>query len=380
MTTLIEGLDVIDNNQSDRDNFEAVVDKFCTAINNYKTSFSNNLEGLEFKSEDNERTQWWGTIVYDSKQSLFVYYICKYHKLKRFSYDIPGFSNEPAISYMKFTENDKGKEINALDWALISTSFYRNTEDYIKFVFDNIIASYTSIYQANIYGYANNPEKTIEETINENFAKEHFKTGPDDKDFIEICATDENNKYPKTCKKLKEYFYWWQNIISSNSENYLNDENIYKAYQKYINKGKEKGKCIREFSTNMIACWLYDETIKGYINLLYNELLFYSLFVDYYWFLLENKPNFKNDSSVQFEKRYLNNSLKVEQITNDIKASKEAIKTTIQILKEIQTTFPIHIWFLLYSEDIYRFSSSMNKTLTPIYTLYDLFRNVQNPY
>jgi hypothetical protein len=34
---------------------------------------------------------------------------------------------------------------------------------------------------------------------------------------------------------------------------------------------------------------------------------------------------------------------------------------------------------LMYSEDIYKFVWNMNKTLTPIYTLQDILRNVQKP-
>ncbi|HCY21608.1 TPA: hypothetical protein DIC40_07350 [Patescibacteria group bacterium] len=85
---------------------------------------------------------------------------------------------------------------------------YYNTEDYIQTLFDIIIGSYTSIYQANVYGYINNPDKTIEENIHDNFANKYFKIDPEENTYIKFCATDdEKYKYPKTCKKLKEYFY-----------------------------------------------------------------------------------------------------------------------------------------------------------------------------
>jgi hypothetical protein len=47
------------------------------------------------------------------------------------------------------------------------------------------------------------------------------------------------------------------------------------------------------------------------------------------------------------------------------------------MLKELQYTFPIHIWFLMYSEDIYKFNWSIVKLLTPIDVLQHTFRNVQ---
>jgi hypothetical protein len=348
---LIDWIDKIEDASTDRQKFDVMIDRFCSAIKN-----NNN-----------------------AKQSLFVYQICKYKDANFFTYTDKWFSEEDKTSYIKFIENDEGKKINALDYEL--PWFYSNTEDYIEEVFDLILGSYTSIYQASIYGYATDPEKSIEENIHENFAKTYFSRSKKEGDYIKICSTENpKDDHPKTCKKLKEYFYWARNLLNSNSENYINDENIFKAYTKERNSySKEKKEYCLETNSNRnsLTCGLYGNEIKYFIDLVYNELLFYALFVDYYSYLLQNKSDFKNWDIIEFQTKLTKNQKRVETMAMNFEKSREAIQTTIKILKELQYSFPIHIGFLLYSEDIYKFTNGMNKTLTPIYTLHDILRNVQ---
>lgn len=354
--TLIWWIDAIEKASTDREKFDEMILHFCWAITK------------------------WNEDIYDSHQSLFVYYICKNqpnpNKVETYKLDPTfdqnkWFSENAKTSYTRFIEDDEGNKINELDINL--PSMYYNTEDYIQTLFDIIIGSYTSIYQANVYGYINNPDKTIEENIHDNFANKYFKIDPEENTYIKFCATDdEKYKYPKTCKKLKEYFYGAWNLINSNEENYLNDKNIYKTYE------TNKESCTEKNSkNNIIPCWLYGWETKYFTKLVYNELMFYALFVDYYSYLLQNKSDFKNWDVIEFQKKLANNQNRIQDMINNIETSREAIQTTIKMLKEIQYTFPIHIGFLMYSEDIYKFTTSMNKTLTPIYTLHDILRNVQ---
>ncbi|HCB52037.1 TPA: hypothetical protein DEP21_05765 [Patescibacteria group bacterium] len=127
----------------------------------------------------------------------------------------------------------------------------------------------------------------------------------------------------------------------------------------------------------MIACSLYSGDLSDFINLVYNELFFYNLFTEYYKIILEIQPNFKTRDEADIFKKTAKQAKRIEDIEYDIAESREAIKITIRLLKEIQMTFPLHIGFLLYTEDINTFATAFNKLLPPIYTIYDLFRNVQ---
>lgn len=118
--------------------------------------------------------------------------------------------------------------------------------------------------------------------------------------MIEFCSTDKEYKYPKTCKKIKEYFFNQQkNLITWNPENYLDDQQIQKQYNEDI--------CEENSSDNKIPCWLYGSSIEWFINLSYNELMFYWLFIDYYSYILQNKSDFKNWNITDFDKKLATN-------------------------------------------------------------------------
>ncbi len=298
---------------------------------------------------------------FKANESMFLYYVCNENpELVKGLFKFEWFSNNKERSYIKFKDDVDGNPVNQLTKWL--PDFYQETEDFIQKLFDTIIWSYVSIYQANIYWYINDPNKS---EFTQHFSKQYFKYWDWDNDYIDICATDKKYSYPSTCKKLKEYFYAARNLITSNADNILNDENIFKEYDKW-----EK---------NTITSWLYWGNISKFIDLVYNELMYYSLFIEYYSYLLQSKSEFKNWDVKNFSDKVVNNKNRVSEMYNNIDGSRKAIQTSIQILKETQYTFPIHIWFLMYSEDIYKFVWNMNKTLTPIYTLQDIFKNVQDP-
>jgi hypothetical protein len=71
--------------------------------------------------------------------------------------------------------------------------------------------------------------------------------------------------------------------------------------------------------------------------------MFYSIFVEYYSYLLQNKSHFKNRNEKSFDKQIINNQNRVSELYDNIQTSKEAIQISIKMLKELQYTFPIHI-------------------------------------
>lgn len=323
ISTLIEWANSVDTKNSDKESFEAVINSFCKAM---------------FSLEEAKPSE-----------SIFLYYICNH--VKQTDNFEEWIKENPSTSYIKFTKDNDGNEVNRLTKWL--PDFYEKTEDYIKNIFDKIIWSYITIYQAAIFWHVNEKEKT---NFTEYFSEKYFTYWDG---FINICATDKDYKYPKTCKKLKDYIHWARNLVNSN-ENILNDENIYK------NK-----------KSDIIKSWLYWWNMEKFIDLVYNELIFYSLFVDYYSYLLQTKSYFKNWNEQNFDIKINKNQERVIKLYNDIDASNKAIEISIKILKEIQYSFPIHIWFLMYSEDIYTFNWNFIKILKPLDILQHTFRNVQ---
>lgn len=342
INNLIKGIDSVDTiKKTDKENFREMIKYFCNSMPNIVS------EDRSFKAEE----------------SMFIYYVCNENpEIVKGLFKFEWFWNNKEKSYIKFKEYGDGNQINQLTKWL--PDFYQKTENFIQKLFDKIIWSYVSIYQANIYWYIDDPNKS---EFTQHFSKQYFTYWWKD-DYIDICATNKKYSYPNTCKKLKEYFYAARNLITSNSDNILNDENIFK------NKDKNKDK-----KEDIIVNWLYWGSMDKFINLVYNELMYYSLFIEYYSYLLQSKSEFKNWDVKNFSDKIVNNKNRVSKMYNNLDASKKAIQTSIQILKEAQYTFPIHIWFLMYSEDVHKFIWNMNKTLTPIYTLQDIFKNVQDP-
>jgi hypothetical protein len=88
--------------------------------------------------------------------------------------------------------------------------------------------------------------------------------------------------------------------------------------------------------------------------------------------------SFEIDTNLSDQDNAKAKQAKIWLIQQNLSESRDAIKTTIRLIKELQMTFPMHIGFLLYTEGINAFVGKYNQILSPIYTLSDLFRNVQD--
>ncbi len=342
--------DVIRSGNTEKSVFKSAIKTFCQTVSNQWEIFSIS-----------------GDIVYNANKSLFMYTMCSDTQIQAentYFNKSEWFTEDKNTSYIHIYIDTDGNLRNNFRENL--PDIYSNTENYIKEVFDTIIESYTSIYQAGIYWYA--PNKDNEELINK-FSEKYFPYITSTPKHLKICGNDQEYRYNKTCKKFKEYINEARQTYK-NSNNILNTDLIYANSSKKACQQKDKW-------YDMIACSLYSGDLSDFINLVYNELFFYNLFTEYYKIILEIQPNFKTRDEADIFKKTAKQAKRIEDIEYDIAESREAIKITIRLLKEIQMTFPLHIGFLLYTEDINTFATAFNKLLPPIYTIYDLFRNVQ---
>ncbi len=304
-------------------------------------------------------------LTYNAKNSLFMYRLCMDTNdainIARWS----GLSDQEDKSYVKFIKTDK-TSINVLKSQLPSS--FTRTSNYIETLFDTIAASYTSVYQATVYGKKWD-EKITKETLIDEFSKQYLSG----KNYISICAKDKGYKYPQTCKKMTSYLQDASNSLKS-SDNILNVSLLYEDRKKL-----EKKWCdINKDEYNTITCGLYGNDITKFVNLMYNELFFYTSFVQFYTYILETQPQFKTSAGQnQLDKTKARES-EIWLIRQNLSDSRKAVKTSIRLIKELQMTFPMHIGLLMYTEAINIFVQKFNETLIPIYTLWDIFRNVQD--
>lgn len=302
---------------------------------------------------------------YNAKNSLFMYRLCMDSNdqinIARWS----GLSEEEDKSYVKFIKTDK-TSINVLKNQLPSS--FTQTSRYIETLFDTIAESYTSVYQATIYGKKWD-DKITKETLIDEFSKQYFKG----KEYISICAKDKKYKYPQSCKKITKYLEDASNSLKS-SNNILNVDLLYQDRKKLEKKWCDINKV--EYST--ITCGLYGNDITNFVNLMYNELFFYTSFVQYYTYILETQPQFKTNAGQNELDKSKARESEIWLIRQNLSDSRKAVKTSIRLIKELQMTFPMHIGLLMYTEAINTFVQKFNETLIPIYTLWDIFRNVQD--
>jgi hypothetical protein len=78
--------------------------------------------------------------------------------------------------------------------------------------------------------------------------------------------------------------------------------------------------------------------------LVYNEFLYYSLFVKYYNYVILNNPGLATADQKDdylFALDYLKN--KAYEFNREVNASQKAISIGMKMLSEIDVTFPLHV-------------------------------------
>lgn len=339
--------DIIDHEKVDRTLFNEAVSNFCTSMT------------------DGDPMTYWGDtgLAYNAKNSLFMYRLCMDTVPGLSIQRWPGLTDKADTSYVEFQDQWNNTSVDVLKSQLPSS--FRSTAKYTQELFDTIIWWYTTIYQASIYGKKWDDSLTIDDWV-QAFTKTYFSAG---NNAITICGKD--SRYPQTCKKLMSYIQNANNSLTSSS-NIFNTKILYEAR----NKG---AKCdSSKVDYNTIACGVYNNSMPQYVNLIYNELFFYTSFVQYYTYLLGLTSSFEIDTNLSDQDNAKAKQAKIWLIQQNLSESRDAIKTTIRLIKELQMTFPMHIGFLLYTEGINAFVGKYNQILSPIYTLSDLFRNVQD--
>ncbi len=137
-----------------------------------------------------------------------------------------------------------------------------------------------------------------------------------------------------------------------------------------------------------LACGLHSSDNGlgiAFTNLIYNEYLQYRLFVDYYthqinWKvkqMLSEKGKDLNSLSEKDTKELMLLG-ELELLQQEINIAKETLEMALDDLQDFVATYPLHIGFLMYQEELKKFRDKFAvKMVTPFYTLYEKFKNVQ---
>jgi hypothetical protein len=129
----------------------------------------------------------------------------------------------------------------------------------------------------------------------------------------------------------------------------------------------------------LIPCGLFADTrdsLQWFTALLYNEQFYYRLFLNYYTLVITANPQIVSSSPAEISRDLFK---KKTRLTTESIRSQKAISSSIRSLRDIYAAFPLHIWFMMYQEDIVSFGKRLASLAEPLYTLYDKLRNVQQP-
>jgi hypothetical protein len=221
-------------------------------------------------------------------------------------------------------------------------------------IFDNLMNDFFNIRQASTMGISSLWDSFDKEEYANVYVDNHF---PGFTSLYEwgVCKTE---YYKKTCKYLKNYVWQVRNLLTTTE---IIDV-------KKLSAANSKVDCDSDFNSNILYCgllWSQDLPLYSLLRLVYNEYFWYDLFMSYYEYNLMNADSWL---SVQ----------KAEKSKEQVYRSKQAISQALSALSKVEYSLPIHVWFLMYQEDLNLFMWNLPKIFTPLRTLSDKLQNVQD--
>lgn len=295
--------------------------------------------------------------VYNAQQSAFVHLLCKNMGMPS-SYFAQEEDYFKRSSFVELWFQD----ITSDQIDLCAPGAFSNDCDlatHIPKLFNSLMNDYVNMKQVNLYGLSENFEvdSDIEEQIN-TFSSGYFAG-------IQVCETTPRS-YPKTCSMMKWYIKNVRNILSD--VRILNASGIL-AHSAVCTQTSLTG--------DIFYCGLYGNTptrMTSFVNLTYNELLYYRLFMGYYLAMVQKYPWLLKRNTYMTDYTHI-----LKTFSTQYMWSKDALSLSFRMMSDTSMAFPFHIGFSMYQEDLDGFWKSLARIAPPIYTLYDKLRNVQKP-
>ena len=198
--------------------------------------------------------------------------------------------------------------------------------------------------------------------------------------FNTIGYLPEAKSYPQMYKKLTEYIKLWKNMqqslrlidikkIDEQTATNLNQWSVFLQYNPYNTAWAQS-----KIDTLPTYQWVS-------IDIMYNELFFYTLFIKIYDSYLErwwqNKENIPKSLQSQdnIATIILHQRAKIAQQQQNLQ---KAVEQSIRQVNNTISTFPIHIGLLMYQEDLLKMRNNLAKIYLPIHQLHYKLENVQS--
>ncbi len=310
---------------------KSIIDRYCFSV------LENNLE--------------YSDLSYKANESAFVYIICsninkkysdKFENIK----DYFTWTSFKSLGIKQYSPDGKIDYCNPAKSNMNKCNIPEKFSEILKIV----INEYTNLKQSSMYGITKKIENSSQiEGFANDFGRNHF--------YTEICNSPKSSiSYSKSCNIVKSYIQSSSRILDNLK--ILDKETIYK-----------------EEKDNLIYNWVIkhsDTIFIDFTNTIYNELFFLRLFIDYYGLVISSNPNVLDTTTWEWLKQ-------ITKFNNEFTRIQKSISMTTRSLRDLYIAFPLHIWLVMYYEDVLKLGKELQWISSPIYNLYDKFRNVQKP-
>ncbi|HKL43687.1 MAG TPA: hypothetical protein VJ892_00215 [Candidatus Absconditabacterales bacterium] len=301
---------------------------------------------------------------FDASQSVFLTILCDNvgrgddFVINRDMLLKTGFTQFGVFDY-GFGEDEEGSTINFCDYTQTDLNGC-DLSKYLPKIFDPIMNDYFNIKQADLYGVDDIEDSTTSEELVNKFSKKNFVG-------LELCDPD-SDYYGEACKYTKNYMKSAKNLLKKTKV--IDFEEL----------KKQEIECGDSWTGNILYCALVGDDIRpenSFVGAIYNEYLWYRLFISYYTYELANDHRYSDLNTNDTRKKIDSNMDKVYSFQEQIFRSRQAVSLALRSLSEISSSFSLHIGFIMYQEDAQMFMKQIAKIYPPIMTLYDKLRNVQ---
>lgn len=339
-------VETIENISRSTMNTELLIKNFCESLHTFT---------LSYKQIEHQ--------IYDARQSLFVYFLCESWWAKREIFS-KKFSKD---GYLK---NDMIKSLDIIPSRKIKSDCNPNQTDmnsceihfYYPKLMQALLNDYFNIKQLQVF-WIQDIQGEYEKKAN-HFSEQYFTQ-------LKICESED---YKKTCNILKDFI--------KNAETTAEHTKIIDV--KKLSESNSDCSDIYSKNYDLLYCGLLWDSIYSdlsFNNILYNELFRYMLFLDYYSSQIEDAPHKylslqEQEKNITVQKTLVQH--KISTYKNMSTTIKQALRISLQKIQDIKNTLPLHIWLLMYQEDLASIRKAMGNMYSPIRTLFDKLRNVQD--
>lgn len=220
--------------------------------------------------------------------------------------------------------------------------------------------------------------------------------------YAQVFSVDSSEKFAKTEKRITAFFSWYFFITDEYKkikDQYPQTISVINSNQKYYKKVLDKLKildnnklakiedniCVEWWNVvweNFIKCamhgsqWRWLTLDPPFITLLYNELLNYQIFEKTYQNRLSTKVSWVSSN----ERERIKYESRIWEFQSYVNKQIDAVYKTLHDLEELNMTYPLHIWLLMYQEKLKKFrDKKLSPVVTLFYSLSEKLQNVQLP-